>query len=333
MLVLRENDILTLLGGLSPADTRDLLAKFHNLLRQYSNSVYQKSSERLIHQPERISIVTKNGNTALFMPSSVTTSTGVKVVTVPVKGLIKGSINVFSPDGDLVGVLNAAEITAFRTSLAVMIPFELYQGDKKNIIVFGAGRQAEWHIKLALLLADVDHITVINRSGPGRIGELFETLRSNYPKTQFDILLKHDPKYNASLEARLKDAAVVFCCTPSVEPHFPASYLDSKQRFISLIGSYKPHMQEIDAKTLRSGERIYVDTKEGCLVEAGELIMANVNEAQLLEIGEIPNGTVLKDSGNVVFKCVGMGVMDVFMASELLEMAKVKDLGLTVDDF
>lgn len=333
MLILRGNDVESMLSSLPVAETRNVLAKFHDLLRQYSNSMHQKSSERLIHQPERISIATNNGNTALFMPSSVTTSTGVKVVTVPAKGLIKGSINIFAPDGELEGVLNAAEITAFRTSLAVMIPFDLYQRDKSNIVVFGAGRQAEWHIKLALLLADVKHMTVVNRSNHGRTGALFETLRSEYPETQFDILLKDDPKYDTLLDARLKDATVIFCCTPSVVPHFPASYLDSKPRFISMIGSYKPHMQEIDAATLLSGERIYVDTKEGCLVEAGELIMANVKEDQLLEIGELSNGAVLEDKGNVIFKCVGMGVMDIFMASELLRMAKEKDLGLTVDDF
>lgn len=333
MLVLRESDILSLLTNLSPADTRTLLSKFHELLRQYSKSVCHKSSERLIHQPERVSIVTKNGNTALFMPSSVTTSTGVKVVTVPAKGPIRGSINVFSPDGELEGVLNAAEITAFRTSLAVMITFEMYQADKSNIVVFGAGKQAEWHIKLALRLAGVKQITVINRSGPGRTASLFETLRSTYPTTRFDLLLKDDANYDALLEARLKEARAIFCCTPSVVPHFPASYLDSTPRFISLIGSYKPHMQEVDAKTILSGERVYVDTKEGCLVEAGELIMANVKEAQLLEIGELSDGAVLKDRGNVIFKCVGMGIMDVFMATELLQKAKAKNLGLTVEDF
>jgi ornithine cyclodeaminase/alanine dehydrogenase-like protein (mu-crystallin family) len=333
MLILRERDVLSLLSNLSKAGTRSLLSSFHKLLRQYSSSHHEQLSEKLIHQPERVSIVTKDGNTALFMPSSVTTSTGIKVVTVPSKGLIKGSINVFAPDGELEGVINAAEITAFRTSLAVMIPFELYQKDKANIVVFGAGRQAEWHIKLALLLADVKYVTVVNRSGPGRTEPLFEDLRSKYPAVKFDVLLKDDPKYDVLLQARLKDAKVIFCCTPSVVPHFPASYLDSTPRFISLIGSYKPNMQEIDASTLLSGDRIYVDTKEGCLVEAGELIMANVKEDQLLEIGELPKDAPLEDTGNVIFKCVGMGVMDVFMAAELLRMAKEKQLGVIVDDF
>lgn len=333
MLVLREKDVLSLLSNLSEAATRTLLSNFHELLRQYSSSQHEQLSEKLIHSPERVSIVTKNGNTALFMPSSVTTSTGIKVVTVPTKGLIKGSINVFSPDGELDGVLNAAEITAFRTSLAVMIPFDLYPKDKANIIVFGAGRQAEWHIKLALLLADVKNVTVVNRSGPGRAESLFKDLRSEYPAVKFDVLLKDDPKYDVLLQARLKDATVIFCCTPSVVPHFPASYLDSTPRFISLIGSYKPHMQEIDASTLLSGDKIYVDTKEGCLVEAGELIMASVNKEQLLEIGEVPKDVPLEDTGNVIFKCVGMGVMDVFMAAELLRMARERNLGLIVDDF
>lgn len=334
MLILREKDVVTLLSDLSLAAARSLLVNFHDLLRQHSTSRHEQASEQLIHQPERVSIVTKNGNTTLFMPSSVTTSTGIKVVTVPTKGLLKGSINVFAPDGELEGVLNAAEITAFRTSLAVMIPFNLYPNDKANIVVFGAGRQAEWHIKLALVLAEVKHITVVNRSGPGRTVQLFEELRSKHPAVKFDVLLKDEPDYDSLLAARLKDARAIFCCTPSVAPHFPSSYLDSTPRFISLIGSYKPHMQEIDAATLLSGDRIYVDTKEGCLAEAGELIMANVKEEQLVEIGELSKDLeALEDRGTVVFKCVGFGVMDVFMASELLQMAKENGLGLVVDDF
>jgi len=336
MLVLRENDVVALLSNLSPAGARSLLFNFHDLLRQYSASRHEEASEQRIHQPERISIVTKTGNTTLFMPSSVTTSTGIKVVTVPAKGLLKGSINVFAPDGELQGVLNAAEITAFRTSLAVMIPFSLYAKDKSDIVVFGAGRQAEWHIRLALILAEgVELVTVVNRSWPERTVQLFKELRGKYPGVTFDMLVQEgNPDYDSLLQVRLKQSRVIFCCTPSVVPHFPSSYLTSRPRFISLIGSYKPHMQEIDAATLLSGDRIYVDTKEGCLSEAGELIMANVKEEQLLEIGELSKDVVeLADKGNVVFKCVGFGVMDVFMASELLRMAREKGLGLVVDDF
>lgn len=54
-------------------------------------------------------------NTVLAMPVSDTSSTVVKVATVPAKGNIAGAITIYSgKTGELEGVLNAAEITAFR---------------------------------------------------------------------------------------------------------------------------------------------------------------------------------------------------------------------------
>ncbi|KIW48894.1 uncharacterized protein PV06_01453 [Exophiala oligosperma] len=334
MLILKERDVYGLLSDLTVPECRRLLDSMHNVLREYTRTKHAAASNRSIHQPLRTVITTKLGNTALFMPSSVTTTTGMKVVTVSQAGL-KGAINVFSPDGTLLGLLNADHVTAFRTALAVMIPYVRYPYSKDNIVVFGAGRQAEWHLKLALLLGEgaVKHVTVVNRSTPRTMEQLFETLRQKYPGTSFEMLLKTDSDYNAKLEERLKASNVVCCTTPATEPHFPASYLDHNPRYISLIGSYKPEMQEVDAETLLSGEYIYVDTEEGCLSEAGELIKANVQEHQLIELGELLSDKPFALQGNLVFKCVGMGIMDTVVGGDLLQMATEKDVGLVVDDF
>lgn len=332
MLVLKENDVYGLLSNITVAECNRLLKSLHNVLREYTSTKQVSSSERTVHQPERVVITTKLGNTTLFMPSSITTSTGIKVVTISSGGL-KGAINLFAPDGTLLGVLNAEEVTAFRTSLAVMIPFVRYPHPKSNLVVFGAGRQAEWHVKLALLLSEVKHVTVVNRGAPRRMEQLFALLREKYPGVKFEVLLKTASDYDSRLQKCLKDADVICGCTPATEPHFPASYLDSKPRYISLIGSYKPEMQEVDSQTLLSGRRIYVDTKEGCLTEAGELIRANVKEEQLIEIGELQDDNALTPEGNLVFKCVGLGIMDIVMAGELLRMAQEKGVGLVLDDF
>ncbi|EXJ67641.1 uncharacterized protein A1O5_08987 [Cladophialophora psammophila CBS 110553] len=332
MLVLKERDVHSLLSNISVSECHRLLSNLHDILRAYSSTKNAPQSEQMIHQPERESIVTRIGNTSLFMPSSITTSTGIKTVTISPKGL-KGCINVFAPDGELLGVLNAEEVTAFRTSLAVMIPYVRWPNIKRNLVIFGAGRQAEWHLKLALLLSDVKHVTVVNRSSPRRMERLFADLQQKNADLVCRVLLKTAETFDSQLRECLMASDIIFCCTPSVTPHFSFSYLDKKPRFISLIGSYKPSMQEIDSETLLSAERIYVDTKEGCLVEAGELIKANVKGDELIEIGELQDNESLKTGGNLIFKCVGMGIMDLVMAGNLLEMAREKGMGLTVDEF
>jgi len=332
MLVLKEGDVYSLLSNITVPECNHLLNTLHNALRECTKDKHLPASERIIHQPEREAITTKLGNTSLFMPTSITTTTGVKVVTLSSGGL-KGAINLFTPDGVLLGVLNAAEVTAFRTSLAVMIPFVRYPHPKINMVVFGAGRQAEWHVKLALLLGEVKHVTIVNRGPPRRMEQLFATLQQRYLDVKFEVLLKSSPDYDSRLRKCLKDSDVICGCTPATEPHFPASYLDSKTRYISLIGSYKPVMQEVDSETLLSGQRIYCDTKEGCLAESGELIRAKVTEDQLIELGELLDDDKLTPNGNLVFKCVGLGIMDLVMAGELIQMAKEKGAGVVVDDF
>lgn len=334
MIVLKESVVYSLLSNISVPECHRLLSILHSVLQTYSASKTTPPTSQTLHAPERESITTTLGNTTLFMPSSITTSTGIKVVTLSAAKGLKGCVNVFGPEGDLRGVLNAEEVTAFRTALAVMIAYTRWAGPKTNMVVWGAGRQSEWHVKLALLLGDVKRVTVINRSGVRRMEALFEDLRQRYPSTVFTTLLRSREDFDSRLRETLAASDVICCCTPATTPHFPASYLDDgKRRFISLIGSYKPSMHEVDAETLLSGDCIYVDTREGCLVEAGELIDAHVTAEQLVEVGELHSDEVFTTEKNVVFKCVGMGIMDLVIAGELLEMAKEKGVGLTVDDF
>ena len=342
MHILREHDVLSLLSHLSVSECHHLLSKLHAVLREFSRSKSLDLSAKTVHQPERQVIVTNTGNTTLFMPSSITVATGIKVVTISPAGL-KGSINVFAPNGTLRGVINAEEVTALRTALAVMLMFVRFPRPKENVVVFGAGRQAEWHVKLTCLLAgeEVRRVTVVNRRGPRRMDSLFTNLRQQHPRLRFEVISKEgNEDYDEELRQRLEDANVVMCCTPATTPHFPYQYLQTKReaRFVSLIGSYKPEMHEVDTQTLLSGagnRMIYVDTKEGCMVEAGELIRAKVTKDQLVEIGELQDDAVadLGDGKNLVFKCVGLGMMDVVMADELLRMAEEKNVGLVVDDF
>lgn len=305
-------------------------------------------SEKLIHQPLRTVFATKANNSCIFMPVSDTVSTGVKVVTVA-SGGIQGVINVFSPDGRLQGLLAAAEVTAFRTALASMTLFvRCISLHKENILVLGCGRQAEWHARLALILypEHIRQVTFVNR-GRQRLEELerdvLVDLRQRYPNIKFATFSKeHTADYEARLVKELQACDVIFSCTPSIEPNFSYSALQSapKQRFISLIGSYKPHMHEIDSETLLSGGgRIYVDSKSACMEESGELNTAKVTEDQLTEMGDLlgelsPEQALdIPDGCNVIYKCVGMGLMDLVVGKKVLDVGKEQGLGTHVDGF
>ncbi|KAI0011408.1 proline utilization protein PrnX [Xylariaceae sp. FL0662B] len=344
MLVLGDREVKTILADLSSASCHQLLDSLSKSLFDYSNS--RNTSKTLVHQPPRQVFTTTAGHTSLFMPASNTISTGIKIVTLPGNGgAPRGAINVFTPEGELIGLLNAEEITAFRTALASMIMFLKCPIQKTHIVVFGAGKQAEWHIRLAVLLSrnSIQNITIVSRrsSTVDELNKRLGNLNQQHSYTKLRFIAKDQAvNYETDLKAALQDCDAVMCCTPSTEPLFPSSYLAAdqntrpKDRFISLIGSYKPNMQEVDAETLLCGRNIYVDSREACLEEAGEIIKAQVPKEHLIEVGEMLSRQEPSPlDGNVVFKCVGMGIMDVIVASELLNIAREKGIGRTIEDF
>lgn len=336
MRVLSKRDVVDILKNLSDAELQLLLTSLHQTLTEYSKSASLPPEESPICQPLRQSFTTVAGHTSIFMPSSLTTVTGMKVVTLA-KGSANpvGSINIFEPTGELVGVLDAAEITAFRTALAVMILYSKFDRAGQHIVVFGAGKQAEWHVRLALQLqpGKVNKVTLVNRRKKPSVEELFLELREKYQGVEFNMLVTEGAADKRELQKHLSESDTIFCCTPSTDPLFSFADLgdQEKSRFLGMIGSYKPHMQEIDKETLLSGDRIYVDSAPACLEESGEIIMAGVTKDRLLEIGTISGQSKLDTEKNVIFKCVGLGIMDIAVSGVLLEMATARKLGTLVE--
>ncbi|KAI5456920.1 hypothetical protein BGZ63DRAFT_395106 [Mariannaea sp. PMI_226] len=370
--LLSDTQVRHILGTLTPEELQDLITSLQNALVQYS------CGDELEYQPHRAVITRPDGQVTLFMPASTPTLVGTKIVGVrpsdapaattasgsPEPGL-KSVLTLCDERGQAIGVLNAAALTAFRTALGSMLMYR-FRRNTENIVVFGAGKQAVWHIQLAQLLRgkDIRNITVVNRSA-ARTQALIDTLtkdsESQWPSHISIRAFDEQNDRDAALEALVVDADVLFFTTPSIEPLFPSSFLTSekareKSRFMSAIGSYRLDMQEIDPEFLkqvvdptgvladsayRSGS-IAVDTLSGCLQEAGELVKAEIPTEKLLEVGRLfdPRSTAnqaeLKEwleTGLVVYKSVGTGVMDLAIGKALLELAQKKNVGITTDDF
>lgn len=309
---------------------------------------------------------------------------------------IRGSLTLLDNLGRTTGLINAEEVTAFRTALASTMLLKKRQS-VHDVTVFGGGKQAYWHIRLALLLRgdEIHHLNIVTRSfdtarncimrlynplpnDPSYVNPLGEKYNSRAQKT---ILTPAHTEYQRLLKQYVRASNVIFCTTPSLTPLFPASYLINpegrkKGRYIACIGSYKPHMVELDPEVLRyavaphhehrhvhkrqkEGGAVIVDTVSGCLREAGEIIQAKLTPDQVVELGELlmlkreaerqcakgekpEEGCNLQDDkglkewltrGNVIFKCVGIGLMDVVVGNELVRMARARGIGTTIEDF
>lgn len=358
--ILSDNDVKSILSSLSKDDVSKVADDFVQSLLQYS--CHDESQ----YQPER-AVIKRGNQSSLFMPATTPAHIGVKIVGIspakapalgekPKPGL-QATLTICDAEGKAVGILNAAEITAFRTALGSMLLYRLRKSTE-NIVVFGAGAQARWHIRLALILRgdEIKSITIVNRSR-ARTEELIASLEEIGVPDHLSLKILDEGE---NLEQAVIGADVIFCGVPSTEPLFPAAWLTSegaetKPRYIAAIGSYRLDMQEIDPVLLRSiadpegtfkkqvwQGKIAVDSSGGCLAEAGELDRAGIRKDGMLEVGKIqelregakPEGLEqwLQD-GFVIYKSVGVGIMDIAIGSKLLELAKEKGRGVHLNNF
>lgn len=418
--ILADSDVRSVLFSLTKDDVLRLQNNLAEALHEYSTGSQETTACCSANQPQRISLpLTRNSGT-LFMPARTGTTTGVKIVTFhcpekppsytssiastnsstsvltpasPAPSLKPsiassqsttphGSLTLLDSNGTPLGFINAEELTAFRTALASTLIFSK-RSRVHTVTVFGAGKQAYWHIRLALLLRghEIHHINIINRTF-GTAEPLLNAiytkkewaeLRHSNEKLKFTVVDWNYGEYARLLKEHVRNADVIFMCTPSTAPLFPAEHLTNtegkrKGRYVSLIGSYRPHMCELHPDILRQavaaehkhnhhhkhasrGGVVVVDSLEVCLKEAGEIIQAGLRADQLVEVGELimVKKAVMKEietggegekglkkwleSGNVIYKSVGLGLMDLCVGEDLVALARERGIGLTLEDF
>ncbi|KAJ5586850.1 uncharacterized protein N7459_002615 [Penicillium hispanicum] len=290
----------------------------------------------------------------------------------------RGSVMLLDDESLPFGLINAHELTAFRTALASLMLFNKRK-KVRTILVFGAGTQAYWHIRLALILRgdDIRRVYIVNRSFD-RAAKLLQTIyrpeNADWRRdVKFSAVSSDFGEYHRILTEHVRKADVIFCCTPTADPLFPAELLTSREgrqkgRFIGAIGSYKAHMTEVHPDILRDEVNVQpphrhfhkhtrrsgvvvVDSLDAALKEAGEIIQAGIKPNQVVELGEllmVRHATLQSEEdtadeekslrewverGNVIYKSVGLGLMDLVTGGDLVRLARERSLGTVVEDF
>ncbi|KAI0426280.1 hypothetical protein F5Y09DRAFT_319353 [Xylaria sp. FL1042] len=361
LLVLGDSDIHDILINLSKPEIltfRDALAR---CLRDYSVGVERE------YQPAPGVINRPEGQKCLFRPFTSSDGIGTKIVVQPAPtskaaGALRGMVAMCDSDGLPSGILNAEEVTGYRTALIALIPY-LWRRHTEKIVVFGAGKQALWHLRLALALRgdEIKSITVVNRT-VSRAEELLAKIKEeNSARWKSSSTMQHiDPScsdYQESLKAHLSTTDAIFCTVGSTEPLFPASYIltegRERQPYVSAVGSWQPDMIELDPELLRQAVKrtlpgskagsVLVDDRKWVLQHSGEAARSKIESGHLVEIGEIEklqNGEGDKgplqnwmEEGLLVYKSVGVGMTDLAASNAILAIARERRLGTTISQF
>ncbi|KAF8540693.1 hypothetical protein BDD12DRAFT_563153 [Trichophaea hybrida] len=284
-----------------------------------------------IQQPLRTSLTVGNATT-LFMPCSYDNTTSIKTVCVSPDHPPNGNITLLSATtGELEAILHAEEITGFRTALVSMLLLRARHAAGmrvRNAVVFGTGKQAVWAAKLFELGFEGVKVMIVGR-GTGK--EVRDKMPGELKGRSWYHFGRKDGK-EEELRDWVENADAVFCCTPAKEPLFPMQWI-TENTYVSLVGSYTPDMVEVEPGLLKKeGVTMVVDSVEACLKEAGELIQGGLERDDVVELGTVlAKGEAV--TGICVFKCVGMGLMDLVVGREIVRIAEEAGIGVKVEGF
>lgn len=133
----------------------------------------------------------------------------------------RGSVTLLDGESLPFALINAHELTAFRTALASLMIFNKRR-KVKTLLVFGAGNQAYWHIRLALVLRakEIRRVYIVNRSFD-RAAKLLRDIYSPENAAwrgdvKFSAVSSDFGEYGRILKEHVRKADAIFCCTPSV---------------------------------------------------------------------------------------------------------------------
>ncbi len=275
------------------------------------------------HVPQR-SIVSMN-NMDLFLKPAYNEDLGkiaVKIITQKKDRNIQGIPAILGvvllvdiKTGAIVAMMDGAYITALRTGAAAGVATKLAAPENaETVALFGCGAQGR------RILEAVCNVRKIKRAFLFDLSNDKTHQFRDEMENRLGITLIADMKHK-----NLKDADIICTATSSERPLFTISDIPEGVH-INAIGSYRPEMQELDPSVILKG-KLFVDSRQSVLKESGDLIKPiaeNIfNESVIeAEIGDLINRKSLirsDDNEITIFKSVGLGVQDLFMANMIFE--------------
>ncbi|MBD2899568.1 Alanine dehydrogenase [Actinomadura sp. RB99] len=223
--------------------------------------------------------------------------------------------------GRPLAVMDAEAVTAVRTAAAATVAMRaLARPGTSRIAVIGTGTQARAQIALIAAMDGVE--LVVGARDPAKA----ERLVAELPERPAAGAAA------AGVEAAVRSADVVFCCTSSREPVLRRSWLRDGAHLSSVGGSDGP---EFDAGTLEDAS-LFVEWP-GAVTEpppAGAWELQGTDPARARLIGDVLAGRRpgrRSASELTLFKSTGHAALDVAAASVVYRAARERGLGIAVN--
>ncbi len=274
----------------------------------------------------------------LFMPAFLQQSNeiGFKMVSVwgdnPGKGLpaVIALAAVIDPvTGQPKALINGEALTGLRTGAGGGLAADyLARSDAEIVTVFGSGVQARAQLEAVCVVRQISQVRLVGRT-PVSV-EKFATEIAEWPNAPTVSIMENR-------QEAVTGADIILAATTSETPVFAGRHL-SPGTHITGVGSYAPHMQEVDEITVKQA-KVVVDSMQASLAEAGDLITPLNNgiitkQDIYAELGNLVNGDLPgRESAEEItfFKSVGVAVQDAAAANAILTQAEIQGLGTMIE--
>ena len=226
--------------------------------------------------------------------------------------------------GGLLAVIEADYLGMMRTGAASGVAAKwLARPDSTVAGVFGAGWQAEGHVRAICAALPLERVKVFSRRSE-RLAAFCTRLAT---ETGVDIVP------GSSAEETVRGSDLIGTVTTAAQPLFDAEWLEEGAH-INAAGSNALIRQELSEAAVRRCSLVTVDAVPTALAEAGDLLplleKGRLQARQLVELGEVivgRHGGRQNASEITLFESQGMAIQDLAVALRVLEAAKARELG------
>lgn len=237
-------------------------------------------------------------------------------------------VHLFDADsGRLKAVIEANYLGMIRTGAASGIAARwLARSDAKVAGVFGAGWQAEGHVRAICAALPLQLVKVYSRNG--------EKLAAFCARMSQLTGVAVEPA--SSPEQVVRGSDLLGTVTTASRPLFDADWLEPGAH-INAAGSNALIRQELSEATIRRCALICVDAVPTALGEAGDLLplleKGRLHSRQLVELGDVIVGRQpgrQSASDITLFESQGMAIQDLAVAARLVGAAEAAGVGVDI---
>lgn len=328
MLIINEKEIQNIYG------MNEAIVDVEKVLKAKAQNKIDNPNRTVIEFPERSA-------SSLYMPSAdlVDEVATMKAVTIfpenPAIGkpTTQGVLLVTdATNGEHLALMNASYLTRLRTgALSGLATSKLSKEASTVLTVIGTGGMAFEQVLGVLAVRNIQHIYLVNPTKE-KAFTFREKLRSFgiHENIQIDIV--------RDVSKAVRQADIICCSTKSSEPVFNGNDIQPGTH-VNGVGSYLPHMREVDFEFIQRASKIVVDDLDGVKEEAGELIHAAEQPCWSFEklhgeLKELITNAVDGRTNNeeiTFFKSVGAAYFDLAVAKGVFEKATEQNIGIRVE--